>query len=66
MARPLLYTERMLARFSRGTFARIDAVLRRGEGRADFVRWGVDRELVRREAAQRRSALRRRSYIAPL
>lgn len=54
MARPKRYIEDMLARFAEGTFARIAALLRGDEDRADFVREAVDRELKRRERASKR------------
>jgi hypothetical protein len=43
--------DKMLARFAEGVFARIDAVLRPGESRAEFIRDAVERELERRERA---------------
>jgi len=43
------WTEDMQARFSEGTFARIQEVLMNGEDRTDFVRDAVERELRRRE-----------------
>ncbi len=49
MARPKKFVEYMVARFAVGTFARVTAVLRSGEDRADFVREAVDRELTQRE-----------------
>ncbi len=49
MARPKKFVEDMVARFAVGTFARITAVLRSGEDRADFVREAVERQLTRRE-----------------
>lgn len=49
VARPKKFTEEMLARFVADTFARIAAVLRPDEDRADFVREAVERELKRRE-----------------
>ena len=48
MARPRKYVEEMVARFLAGTFARIQAVLRPGEDRADLVREAVEREIKRR------------------
>ena len=42
-------SEDMQARFPKGTFARIAAVLRAEEDRTDFVRDAVERELRRRE-----------------
>ena len=49
MARPKKYVEDMVARFLAGTFARIHAVLRSGEDRAELVRAAVEAELKRRE-----------------
>ena len=39
----------MQARFKKGTFKRIKAVLKEREERTDFVREAVERELKRRE-----------------
>jgi hypothetical protein len=47
----------MQARFPNGTFARIEAVLRDGEDRTDFVREAVEKELKRRQDADNRLAL---------
>jgi hypothetical protein len=47
--RPKQWAEDMVARFPAGTFARIDAARRQDEGRTDFVREAVSRELQRRE-----------------
>jgi metal-responsive CopG/Arc/MetJ family transcriptional regulator len=43
--------ERILARFPKGTLARIDAVLKSetNEKQAEFIREAVERELKRRE-----------------
>jgi hypothetical protein len=49
MGRIKRWAEDMQARFSEGTFARIEAVLGEGEDRTDFVREAVERELKRRE-----------------
>lgn len=49
MGRKKLWDEDMQARFPEGTFDRIEAVLDEGEGRTDFVRVAVERELKRRE-----------------
>jgi hypothetical protein len=49
--RPRRWAEDMQARFAAGTFARIAAVLRKGEDRTDFIRAAVDQELKRREGA---------------
>jgi hypothetical protein len=52
----------MQARFVRGTFARIAAVLEDGEDRTDFVRFAVERELAeRRPRARARRTVRRLS-----
>lgn len=41
--------EQTPARFPEGTLARIDEALSEDEGRADFIREAVERELKRRE-----------------
>lgn len=46
--------EAFTARFPLTTFARIDAVLREGETKADFIRQTVERELAAREAVRKR------------
>ncbi len=46
--------ESVVARFPKGTLARIDDVLAEKEKRADFIREAVDREIKRREAAEKR------------
>jgi hypothetical protein len=51
--------EIMGAPFPKGTFARMDAVLRGKEDRTDLVREAVERELERREKAQQRKPGRR-------
>ena len=51
MGRPKLWHERMGVKFARGTFARINAVLREDEKKMAFVRELVMREIERREAA---------------
>jgi len=38
---------------ARGTFTRIEAVLREGENRTEFVREAVDREIERRQKERR-------------
>jgi hypothetical protein len=43
------WAEDMQARFPKGTFARIAAVLKQFEDRTDLVREAVERELQRRE-----------------
>lgn len=52
--RPRRWAEDMVARFPRGTFAKISAVLREDEDRTDFVREAVEHELKRREANKKR------------
>jgi hypothetical protein len=49
MSRQRQWDENMTARFPKGTFKRIDAVLDEGEYRTDFVWEAVERELKRRE-----------------
>ena len=55
MPRAKKFFDEMLARFHAGTFERIAAVLAPTEDRAEFVRSAVERELKRRETADRRS-----------
>ena len=55
MARPKKFVEEMVARFMAGTFARITAVLRPGEDRADLVREAVEREIKRRAKDSKKS-----------
>jgi hypothetical protein len=47
------WSEDMQARFPKGTFERIEAILGEGEDRTDFVRAAVQRELERREGKAR-------------
>lgn len=49
MGRKKMWSEDMVARFAKGTFARMDAVRDEGEDRTDFIREAVERELKRRE-----------------
>ncbi len=49
MGRRKMWAEDMQARFTEGTFDRIEAVLEDGEDRTEFVRQAVERELRRRE-----------------
>ncbi len=49
MGRTKRWAEDMQARFTEGTFARIEAVLEDSEDRTDFVRVAVEKELKRRE-----------------
>lgn len=53
MSRPQINAEQTPARFPEGTLARIDAVLEDKEGRAEFIRRAVERELKRRERHKR-------------
>ena len=52
--RPQINHEQTPARFPEGTLARIDEALDEDEGRADFIRTSVERELKRREKAKSR------------
>jgi hypothetical protein len=49
MGRKKINDEQMPARFPAGTLERMDAVLGKGEKRADLIREAVERELKRRE-----------------
>jgi hypothetical protein len=49
MGRKQINHEQTPARFPEGTLDRIDAILEEGEGRADFIRKAVEKELKRRE-----------------
>lgn len=49
MSRQRQWDENMTARFAKGTFKRVEAVLDEDEDRTDFVREAVERELKRRE-----------------
>lgn len=44
------------ARFPKGTLARIDRLRAEKEKRADFIREAVEREIRRREAAEKRKS----------
>lgn len=48
VGRPKINHEQTPARFPLGTLAKIDAVLKPGEARSDFIREAVERELERR------------------
>jgi hypothetical protein len=54
MAPPRINFEFISARFPKETLARIDAVLREGEAKAEFIRNAVFRELLAREAVRKR------------
>jgi hypothetical protein len=49
MGRPKINDEQTPARFPEGTLDRIEAVLKDGEARSDFIRTAVESELKRRE-----------------
>ena len=53
VARRKRWSEDMVARFTAGTFARIEAVLHKDEDRTDFVREAVERKIKRRENRRR-------------
>ena len=53
MGRKKMWAEDMVARFSEGTFERIEAALDDDEDRTDFVRAAVEKELKRRERQDR-------------
>lgn len=53
VGRPKINHEQTPARFAAGTLAKIDAALRDGEARSDFIREAVERELGRREAKRK-------------
>jgi hypothetical protein len=50
MGRKRINEQAMTARFSKGTFERIDAVLKERETRSDLIREATDREVQRRVA----------------
>jgi len=54
VGRKRINEEQMPARFKGGTLARIDAVRREKENRAEFVRVAIERELARRERTKGR------------
>jgi len=54
VARRKRWSEDMVARFTAGTFARIEAVLHKDEDRTDFVREAVERKIKRRENRRRK------------
>lgn len=54
MGRKQINHEQTPARFPEGTLDRIDKVLDEDEGRADFIRDAVERELKRREKKRHR------------
>lgn len=56
VGRKRINDEGMPARFPKGTLARIDDLLSEKEKRADFIREAVEREIKRREAAEKRKS----------
>lgn len=52
VGRPKINDEQTPARFPGGTLGRVDAALRPGEKRSDFIREAVESELERRTSAQ--------------
>lgn len=54
VGRKRLWHEDMVARFPKGTFERVEAVLREGESKTDFMREAAEREIARRERAKER------------
>jgi hypothetical protein len=59
MGRKKLWPERTAVKFAAGTFERIAKVLVADEDRTDFFRKSVEREIERREAAQKRQPKRK-------
>ena len=51
VGRPRINYEKTMARFRKGTFARIAAALKEGEQKSDFIRQAVENELQRRETS---------------
>ena len=56
VGRKRINEEQVPARFPGGTLARIDAVLREKEKRAEFIRTAIERELERRERLNERKS----------
>jgi metal-responsive CopG/Arc/MetJ family transcriptional regulator len=54
VGRKRINEEEMPARFPAGTLARLDALLNEKEKRSDFIREAVEREIKRRETAEKR------------
>jgi hypothetical protein len=61
MGRKKLWPERTAIKFPAGTFERIAAVLDEGEDRMTFMREAVEREIERREAADKRKRAPKRT-----
>lgn len=53
VGRPKINHEQTPARFPEGTLAKVDAALKEGEARSDFIRAAVEAELKRRECEAR-------------
>ncbi len=53
MARPQVNFEKTMARFPKGTLARIKKALVGGEKQSDLIREAVEREIKRRERQRR-------------
>jgi len=63
VGRKRINVEQLPARFRGGTMARIDAVRREKENRAEFVRVAIERELERRERIKERTKERKRKRL---
>jgi hypothetical protein len=61
MGRKLRWPERVGAKFAEGTLGRIAGVLRPKEVRLGFIREAVEREIERRQKAEKKPAPRKRS-----
>jgi hypothetical protein len=59
MGRKLRWPERVMAKLALGTLARIAAVLQKDEDRTAFLREAIDREIERREKADKPKKRRR-------
>lgn len=55
VGRKKINSEQMPARLPAGTLARMDAVLATKENRSDFLRDAVEREIAKREKAEKRT-----------
>lgn len=63
MARPRINHESTSARLPKGTLARMGAVLQRFEGKADFIRDAVIKEIELREGKKRPTIFRMRPKL---
>jgi hypothetical protein len=61
MGRKRRWPERIGAKFAAGTLERIATVLGEGEERTAFIRQAVEREIERRQKAEKKPAPRKRS-----